>query len=443
MGTAGEDAKRRPEVVAVYYPHWHSYDHGSAWKGEGWTEWEGVKAAVPRFPGHQQPLKPTWGYFDESDPKWSAREIDLAADHGIDVFLFDWYWYSGVKNMEEALEQGFLKAANRDRMKFALMWANHDRRDQFCPDFGQGADRVAALAPLAARPGACAGLLRRALLPSAELLARGGAAVLQHLPGHGVRRSNWADRRRPRKLLQKMDERLRQAGLPPMHWNGMVADPKSAAILKEAGFSSTSRYNVNTTGKAGPDLTEQYEDLMQAHRDHWQKMTAESPLVNVPVVTTGWDVTPRCRQGRALAVPRGADEREARISLRSGRGRKHARAVRATAARCGSARGTGPASAVRRAHQRLERMDGGLFPVARRADGHRPRGGHSTDVRRPEPLRDRAPPTLRKHRSRNWYQIPGRRSYQLSRAAGRSDAAAAGRRRGDMHPATLVVVQTC
>ena len=59
------------------------------------------------------------------DPKWSAREIDLAVDHGIGVFLFDWYWYSGVKNMEEALEQGFLKAANRDRMKSALMWANH------------------------------------------------------------------------------------------------------------------------------------------------------------------------------------------------------------------------------------------------------------------------------------------------------------------------------
>ena len=137
VGAAADVARRSPEVVAVYYPHWHNYDHGSAWKGEGWTEWEGVKAAVPRFPGHHQPLKPTWGCFDESDPKWSAREIDLAADHGIDVFLFDWYWYSGVRNMEEALEQGFLRAANRDRMKFALMWANHDRRDQFCPEFGK------------------------------------------------------------------------------------------------------------------------------------------------------------------------------------------------------------------------------------------------------------------------------------------------------------------
>ncbi len=39
---AGADQKvekRRPDVVVVYYPHWHNYDHGSAWKGEGWTEW--------------------------------------------------------------------------------------------------------------------------------------------------------------------------------------------------------------------------------------------------------------------------------------------------------------------------------------------------------------------------------------------------------------------
>ena len=110
---AAEAGKMRPEVVAIYYPHWHNYDHGSSWKGEGWTEWEGLKAAVPRFPGHHQPLKPLWGYFDESDPKWAAKEIDLAADHGIDVFLYDWYWHSGVVCMEEALEKGFLKAPNR------------------------------------------------------------------------------------------------------------------------------------------------------------------------------------------------------------------------------------------------------------------------------------------------------------------------------------------
>ena len=50
------EATRRPQVVAIYCPLWHSYDHASSWKGEGWCEWELVKSAIPRFPGHRQPL---------------------------------------------------------------------------------------------------------------------------------------------------------------------------------------------------------------------------------------------------------------------------------------------------------------------------------------------------------------------------------------------------
>ncbi len=96
-----------------------------------------------------------------------------------------------------------------------------------------------------------------------------------------------------RTLLEQIDARLRAAGLPPMHWNGMVADPKAAATLHEAGFQSTTRYNVNTARKVRPDFTERYEDVMDAHRKHWQNMRA-APAVDLPVVTMGWDATPRC-----------------------------------------------------------------------------------------------------------------------------------------------------
>lgn len=97
-----------------------------------------------------------------------------------------------------------------------------------------------------------------------------------------------------RALLQQMDARLRKAGLPPMHWNAMVASPAAAAVAEQAGFLSTSRYNVASAGKIQPDFTERYEDVMDAHRAHWKKMDASS-LVNLPVVTMGWDSTPRCR----------------------------------------------------------------------------------------------------------------------------------------------------
>ncbi|HEU5164978.1 MAG TPA: glycoside hydrolase family 99-like domain-containing protein, partial [Chitinophagaceae bacterium] len=115
------------EVAVYYFPNYHPDSVNSKWHGKGWTEWELVKAAKPRFKGHEQPKVPLWGYFNEADPKWAAKEIDLAADNGIDCFIYDWYWYSNTGQfLQEGLEKGFLKAPNRNRLKFAVMWANHD-----------------------------------------------------------------------------------------------------------------------------------------------------------------------------------------------------------------------------------------------------------------------------------------------------------------------------
>jgi Glycosyltransferase WbsX len=114
------------EVAAYYFPHYHVDPLNERWHGPGWTEWQILQQAQPRFVGHRQPVTPAWGYFDEAALPWMARQIDLAADYGITTFLFDWYWYHGGPFLHRALEQGFLGAANRDRLKFALMWANHD-----------------------------------------------------------------------------------------------------------------------------------------------------------------------------------------------------------------------------------------------------------------------------------------------------------------------------
>jgi hypothetical protein len=116
----------RPDIAAFHFPNWHRDPRNEARHGQGWTEWELVKQATPRFPGHQQPKVPAWGCVDEADPAWAAREIDLAADHGVDVFLYDWYWHAGGPFLQRQLEEGFLRAPNRQRMRFALMWANHD-----------------------------------------------------------------------------------------------------------------------------------------------------------------------------------------------------------------------------------------------------------------------------------------------------------------------------
>ena len=52
--------------------------------------------------------------------------LDAAADHGIDAFIFDWYYYNDGPFLDRPIDHGFLKAENNTRLKFAFMWANHD-----------------------------------------------------------------------------------------------------------------------------------------------------------------------------------------------------------------------------------------------------------------------------------------------------------------------------
>lgn len=113
------------DVTAIYFPSYHQDEHYDRWYGEGWSEWKLMEERTPLFPGHEQPKLCSWGSFDEADPLWMEKQIDLAADHGITSFNWDWYWYSGTKFLHRALEDGFLKARNRNRLKFFIMWANH------------------------------------------------------------------------------------------------------------------------------------------------------------------------------------------------------------------------------------------------------------------------------------------------------------------------------
>jgi hypothetical protein len=289
----GQPAIHRPEVVAIYCPLWHRYDHMDSWHGPGWTEWELLKTAPARFPGHRQPLVPTWGCFDESDPEWAAREIDLAADHGIDVFLFDWYWYSGVRIMEEALERGFLRAPNNRRLKFALMWANHDWADYFPAPYDKpwnswlpmrhsaaDLDRVIdyAIEHYFRQPNywRVDGRLFFSVFETERFInGLGGAAAC-------------------RAVLGTIDRRLERAQLPPVHWNAMTNTPQGVAGFREAGFLTTTSYNHIDSGKTSATLTQEYEDLMATHIDAWKRI-GQGPLPHCPVVTMGWDVTPRCK----------------------------------------------------------------------------------------------------------------------------------------------------
>ncbi len=106
-----DSSSKKIQVGAYYFPGYHVDKQNDAHKVPNFTEWPWLKAAKPRFEGHQQPRIPLWGYEDESLPEVMEKKIDAAVSYGLDYFIFDWYYYdSGIffeilllENRREAL----------------------------------------------------------------------------------------------------------------------------------------------------------------------------------------------------------------------------------------------------------------------------------------------------------------------------------------------------
>lgn len=117
---------KKYDVAAFIWPSYTGSEPRSRifWP-DGIGEWQTVKAATAKYEGHSWPRKPLWGYVDEADPAVMEMEIEQAAKYGVNVFIYDWYWYDDRPFLEQCLDNGYLKAKNNDKVKFYLMWANH------------------------------------------------------------------------------------------------------------------------------------------------------------------------------------------------------------------------------------------------------------------------------------------------------------------------------
>lgn len=299
---------RDSTIACYYFPNYHVDPRNEAVHGPGWSEWELVKRAEPRFSGHRQPRVPAWGYQDESDPRVMARKIAVAADHGVDVFLFDWYHYEDGPFLERGLERGFMGARNNSRLKFALMWANHNWVDIHPAKLGGPAHRGELLYPGA--------VSRVAFDRIADL-------VIERYFKHP---SYWLIDGRPyfsiyelHTLIQGLGgveatvdalaafrSRVKAAGFPDLHLNDVVWDlkllPDETATkdpqqtLTTLGFNSITSYVWihHVPMPAFPETP--YADVLSGAVEHWQRTAHTFALPYFPNVTVGWDSSPRTVQ---------------------------------------------------------------------------------------------------------------------------------------------------
>lgn len=309
MSVATTPPADKVTVACYYFGNYHSNDpRNEKQKGKGWSEWELVKNAKPRFPGHRQPNLPLWGYTDESDPKAMAQKIDAAADHGIDAFIFDWYYFNDGPFLDKPIDEGFLKAKNNRRLKFAFMWANHDWID---------------IHPWRR------GTLQNLLYPgkvTPETFDKVGDHLVKNYFRHP---SYWKVDGKPyfsfyelskllesfgsveatRAALDSLRAKAKKAGLPGLHLNAVVwgqpilpGEQKPAdtpRLIKELGFDSATSYVwIHHVGL--PKRETDYNYVRDAYFRHWQATEKQFDVPYYPNVTVGWDSSPRADQRDAF-----------------------------------------------------------------------------------------------------------------------------------------------
>ena len=293
------------EVAAYYFPDYHEDVRNAKWHGKGWTEWELVKRAGPRFQGHIQPKVPLWGYEDEADTSVMEKKINAAADHGLTAFIFDWYWYEDGPFLQRCLDEGFLKAKNNSRLKFALMWANHDWtnihpavREKSYATLAKGCVSEKAFIE------ATNHMIENYFTHPSYWRVNGGLYLSTYELMSLVR--GFGGIAETRRVLEDFRTRVRNAGLGELHLNAVVWGvqllPGETRIINPNDMLETLNFNsvtsyvwIHHVHLKGFPQTEYSLCREQSVKDY-AKFTSEYKLPYYPNVTMGWDSSPRTIQ---------------------------------------------------------------------------------------------------------------------------------------------------
>jgi Glycosyltransferase WbsX len=312
MAIAADSATKKPvldkkdfTVACYYFPNYHTSDARNAEQfGPGWSEWELVRAAKPRFPGHHQPNVPLWGYTDESDPDAMAQKISAAADHGVDVFIFDWYYFNDGPFLERGLENGFLGAKNNDRIKFSLMWANHNWFDihpcklntepkllypgQVTPEtFERMTDHIVETYFKHPSYWKIDGRPYFSIYEIDKLIASFGSIE------------------KTREALDRFEAKAQKAGFPGIHFNlvnwgapilpGETKPANIGLLVEQLGIDSLTSYVwIHHVPLEFPKTD--YETVQDKYFQYWDSAEGKYGVPYYPNVTMGWDSSPRARQ---------------------------------------------------------------------------------------------------------------------------------------------------
>jgi hypothetical protein len=249
--------KSRATVGAYYFDGWAG--SSDRWRDDPqWTQLNPPTHLTKRMIEEFAHREPVWGWRDDKLDV-VQRQIDLAADHGINFFAFCWYWNKDQEKLDRDPKHTglklFLEAKNNHRMKFCLLVANH--AGYLFKDADEWRKAADGWLPYLKHP--------------QHVTVDGKPLVIIFNP-----RNADADG------LAQVQAAARKAGLPG------VAIAACGSGDAQIGFTQRTHYNI-VPGYAAEPEARKYSELMDVHQRAWRG-SREQPYM--PTLTVGWDKRP-------------------------------------------------------------------------------------------------------------------------------------------------------
>ncbi len=293
---------KKYDIAAFIWPSYTGKEDRSLifWP-EGIGEWQSVKKATPKFEGHLLPRIPQLGYKDEAEPETMEEQIELASSHGVNVFIYDWYWYDRRPFLEGCLDDGFLCARNRSKMKFYIMWANHDAGYTWDKRLAGGRDVPVWLGAVdRTQFDIVADRIVNNYFSRPEYYKIDGRPVFAIYDIDNLI-NGLGGIEQTKDALQSFREKTEKAGHKGLHlqlilWGERMHNLTgvdgqhlySSEIAKILGFDSTTNYQYVHFVNIDRDYNEVQAEVL----GHWEKF-ASLGVTYFPHVTIGWDNNPR------------------------------------------------------------------------------------------------------------------------------------------------------
>lgn len=278
-------------VAAYVYPGWHPTPERDASFHPGFTEWELVTACTPRFAGHAQPRVPLLGTYDDRDPREVGRRIALARAHGVDAFVYGFFWCRGKRVFEDALDLGFLGSEEGRTASFAVMWANRMPR-RVLPVRRADLPLIEAERHVSSDVDDFVALISTV---AERFFARPNYALVDGRAYFSIFDSTFFLRElgpaNAREAVRRARSWLRAHAYPDLHLAAIEPNAEAISQVRDVGFDSVAHY-VHLPDWKGARIQD-YADCARRRADEWDSCARRSGLPYFPSVATGWDASPR------------------------------------------------------------------------------------------------------------------------------------------------------